>query len=311
MVLPVPRIDLLTLGESFEDLVFSGLPRLPRPGEEIKTSTFLKTVGGGALITGVAAARLGLRVRVLSGTGPDAAMRLRQEGVSVVNLRRAGEPHAITAALSTKSNRSFVTFNGVNDVLEERLARALPRERARHVHFAFFPRDCRNWTAIVEACRARVISTSWDFGWNEGLLADRAFPRLLRALDYTFLNEQEMLLYGRRRDPRGALGVWRRHPRTIVLKLGARGSRLLAPGVDVSVRAPRVRVVDTTGAGDAFNGGFLYALLRGRAARDCLTAGNFVGAMSARAAGGLDALPRARDLPPALRRGGAARRGQA
>jgi len=307
MVWAVPRAELLTVGEAFEDLVFSGLRRLPRPGEEIKTSTFMKTVGGGALITAVAASRLGLRVRVLSGLGPDAAARLRHEGVGVANVKRPGEPHAITAALSTGTNRSFVTFNGVNDVLEARLARALPRERAAHVHFAFFPRDCRRWTAVVEACRARIISTSWDFGWNEGLLADRGFPDLVRALDYTFLNEQEMRLYARRREAARALAVWRRHPRTVVLKLGPRGSRLLSPDLDVSARAPRVKAVDTTGAGDAFNGGFLYALLRGFPPRACLAAGNFAGAMSTRMAGGVDALPRARELPAALRRRRAAR----
>lgn len=304
----VPGADLLTVGEAFEDLVFSGLPRLPRPGEEIKTSQFLKTVGGGAVITAVAAARLGLRVRVLSGLGPDAVLRLRREGVGVANVRRNNEPHAISAALSTRTNRTFVTFNGVNDVLEGRLAAPLRRARARHVHFAFYPHDCRRWTAVVASCRGRGMTTSWDFGWNEGLLADRGFPRLLRELDFTFLNEQEGLLYSRRSDARGSIAVWRTHPRAIVLKLGRRGSRWLSADADLTERAPRVRAVETTGAGDAFNGGFLYAWLRGLPPRACLAAGNFAGAMSTRAAGGLDALPRARDLPPALRDARASRR---
>ena len=303
----MPRVELLTVGEAFEDLVFSGLPRLPRPGEEIKTSQFMKTIGGGAVITAVAASRLGLRTRVLSGLGPDAVIRLERERVRVANLKRPGEPHAITAALSTGSNRSFVTFNGVNDVLESRLAAPLARERSRHVHFAFYPHDCRRWTAIVEECRARGVTTSWDFGWNEGLLADRAFPGLVRALDYTFLNEQEMLLYARRTSARAAVSVWRSHARPVVLKLGRRGSRWVSADLDVSEPAPRVRAVDTTGAGDAFNGGFLYGLLRGLSPRACLKAGNFAGAMSTRAAGGVDGLPAGRDLPRALRVRGARR----
>src|SRR5690606_4194245 len=122
--------------------------------------------------------------------------------------------------------------------------------------------------------------------------------------------EQEMLLYSRCRSEARAVAVWRRHPRTVVLKLGARGSRLIAPDLDISARPPRVKAVDTTGAGDAFNGGFLYALLRGLPPRACLAAGNFAGAMSTRAAGGLDALPRARDLPAALRRVRPAARGR-
>jgi sugar/nucleoside kinase (ribokinase family) len=82
-----------------------------------------------------------------------------------------------------------------------------------------------------------------------------------------------------------------------VIKLGKRGSRWIADALDLRAPAPRLRAVDTTGAGDAFNGGFLFALLGGRPPRDCLRAGNFVGARSTLAAGGLDALPRGRDLP--------------
>jgi len=55
--------------------------------------------------------------------------------------------------------------------------------------------------------------------------------------------------------------------------------------------------VDTTGAGDAFNGGFLVGMLRGRSPRECLRIGNFVGARSTLAAGGVSRLPRGDELP--------------
>lgn len=299
----VPRAELLTVGEAFEDLIFIGLVRLPRPGEEVKTSAFVRTIGGGAVITAVAAARLGLSVRVLSGLGEPAVSRLRSERVAVANLKQPREPHAITAALSTTTNRSFVTFNGINDVLEQRLKVAVPRERARHVHFAFYPHDCARWTRTVEACRARGMTTSWDFGWNEGLVADRSFPALVEALDYVFLNEQEALLYSRQRRLSAALRAWRQHPHAVIVKLGPRGSRWLSRAVDLAAPPPRVRSVDTTGAGDAFNGGFLAALARGQRPSRCLRTGNVVGALSTRAAGGVDGLPRLADLPLPLRRG--------
>ena len=82
-----------------------------------------------------------------------------------------------------------------------------------------------------------------------------------------------------------------------MIKLGKDGSHWIAEAVDLRAPAPRVRAVDTTGAGDAFNGGFLFALLGGRPPRECLRVGNFVGARSTLAAGGLDTLPRRRDLP--------------
>lgn len=302
MFRPVPRAELLTAGEAFEDLIFLGLDRLPRPGEEVKTSEFLQTIGGGAVITAVAAARLGLRARVLSGLSDQAVARLRVERVAVANFRQRGEPHAITAALSTRSNRSFVTFNGVNDVLEPRLTTAVGRERARHIHFAFYPHDCARWARIVESCRARSMTTSWDFGWNEGLLTDRRFPALVEAVDYVFLNQQEAVLYSGQRSLGAAMRRWRRHPRAVIVKLGPLGSRWLSGELDLAEPAMKVKSVDTTGAGDAFNGGFLAALVRGLRPESCLKAGNAAGALSTRAAGGLDGLPHLTDLPASLRR---------
>lgn len=297
----VRRADLLTVGEAFEDLVFVGLERLPRPGEEVKTSRFLATIGGGAVITAITGARLGLRSRVMSGLGRTAAARLRAEGVGVANLRRPTELHAITAALSTAHDRSFVTFNGVNDVLERRLLAARGRLRARHVHFAFYPRSCGRWVPVLRELRAAGIASSWDFGWNEGLLADRRFPALLAAVDYVFVNELEAPLYARRRTLDAALAAWRAAPHHTIVKLGAGGSRWLARDRDVHAPAPRVRAVDSTGAGDAFNGGFLCGVLRGMPPRACLRLGNFVGARSTLRAGGLDGLPTRARVPAALR----------
>ena len=294
-------LELVTIGEAFEDLIFSNLDRLPRPGEEIRAPTFVRTVGGGAVITAVAAARLGVGCRIVSGLSAAAAVRLRRERVRVLNVRCGGEPHAVTAALSTTANRAFVTFSGVNDRLEPRWLDAAGRVRGRHVHLAFYPRRCDRWTAIVESLRARGISTSWDFGWNEALVRDRRFPALVAALDFVFFNEQEARLYARRATLRAAAAYWRTHGRNVVIKMGRRGSRWIGP--DGSVQAPprRVRAIDTTGAGDAFNGGFLCARLRHRPPRRCLDIGNYVGAMSTRAAGGIDALPHADEMPPALR----------
>jgi sugar/nucleoside kinase (ribokinase family) len=279
----VGRIDLVTVGETFEDLIFVGLPHLPRPGEELKSGRLTATVGGGAAITAVAAARLGARVAAITALSTDAAARLRRERIVVTNLRRAGEPHAVTVALSTMADRSFVTFNGVNAWLQPRLASALTRRRGRpvHVHFALSPDRCAAWTRIVARLRARGVSTSWDFGWDESLPRRDGFGSLVAETDIVFANEPESALYAR------AL----RRARTAIVKLGSRGSRWIARDLDLRAAAPSVRVVDTTGAGDAFNGGFLYALLTGHQPRACLEIGNFVGAQSTRAPGGIDALP--------------------
>jgi sugar/nucleoside kinase (ribokinase family) len=290
----VPVFDLVTAGDAFEDLVFAGLPRLPRVGEEIRTKQFARTAGGGALITAVAAARSGLRCRVISALHPAAAALLIGEGIAVTNLRRPHEEPAISAALSTPHNRTFVTFTGVNDRLESRLFAPLRRVAARHVHFAFCPSRCVRWRPVLASLRRRRITTSWDFGWNERLLGDPGFLPLVDALDYFLLNEQEAALYARKPRLSSAFAFWKRRTGCTVVKLGRRGSCWLSPDLDITIPARAVRVVDTTGAGDAFNGGFLAARLRGAPPGKALQAGNRLGARSARRAGGVDALRRDR-----------------
>ena len=293
----MPRIDLLTVGEAFQDLIFVGLPHLPRRGEELKTANFVSTTGGGAIITATAAARLGVRTTVISGLSREAVRGLRNDHVRIVNLRRETEAHAVSVSLSTARDRSFVTFNGVNDRLQPRLPAAIARRPAAHVHFAFSPDDCARWIRIVERLRARGATTSWDFGWNPSLLRQRGFGGLVGSLDFVFLNEAESTMYARTRRSGTAIAHWRRSARNTIIKLGRRGSRWLTATRDLTAPAPRVPAVDTTGAGDAFNGGFLYALLGGRPPRECLRIGNFVGARSTLAAGGLSGLPRRSELP--------------
>ena len=301
----MPASRLLTAGEAFEDLVFVGLDRLPGPGEEVKTDAFHATVGGGAVITAVGAARLGVPTAILSALGDSAVRRLKAERVHVTNLKRAGEPHAISAALSTATDRTFVTFNGVNARLEPRLLRALGGSAGpaadTHVHLALCPVNLDAWRRLVTRLRRRGVTVSWDFGWNEGLAADEALPALMDAVDLVFLNELEAPLYAHATSLDDAYPRLRTARSNVVVKLGALGSRWLRADGDVVMPAPVVEAVDTTGAGDAFNAGFLAAWMRGASPATCLATGNSVGAASTRAAGGLDALPTARQLPRLLR----------
>jgi sugar/nucleoside kinase (ribokinase family) len=89
------------------------------------------------------------------------------------------------------------------------------------------------------------------------------------------------------------LGRWVRVP---VVKLGPDGSLAVRNGKILRVKSIRVRTVDATGAGDAFNGGFLHGYLAGWPLEECLRAGNVCGALATTEAGGSSALPTRRSL---------------
>jgi sugar/nucleoside kinase (ribokinase family) len=287
----VPAARLLSIGEAFEDLIFVGLERLPRLGEEVRTREFSATIGGGAVITAVAAARLGVDVTLASGLSAAGEARLRAERIRVINLRKRGEPHAVTAALSAGAERAFVTFDGVNARLEPRMAGVLRGTRATHVHLAFYPRNTAAWKRRALELRKKGIDTSCDFGWNDELARDPGLTDLLDAMNIVFVNEREAALYAGAADLPASLPFWEGRRSIVVIKLGADGSRAIVNGVSCMVPAPRVNAVDTTGAGDAFNGGFLSGWLRGASVVQCLKMGNRIGAASTRKPGGIEALP--------------------
>ena len=106
------------------------------------------------------------------------------------------------------------------------------------------------------------------------------------------MNRDEALAYSGARSLTQALDRWRAAPTLVVVKLGAAGARVVGSAANIRERAVTVRVVDTTGAGDAFDAGFLAGRLRGLGLRDSLQLANRVGALSTRRAGGIAGLPR-------------------
>ncbi|HWZ25351.1 MAG TPA: carbohydrate kinase family protein, partial [Verrucomicrobiae bacterium] len=102
-------------------------------------------------------------------------------------------------------------------------------------------------------------------------------------------------------DPRlilqhfGKMGV-----RTVALKLGPAGGALLSDGTITFCEPIMIQSLDTTGAGDCFDAGFLYAWLRGDNPQNCLKAGTICGALSTRCLGGIDGFPTVAELDAQL-----------
>ncbi|MEO5763537.1 MAG: carbohydrate kinase family protein, partial [Vicinamibacteria bacterium] len=245
-----------------------------------------------ATITAAAAARLGVSTRIISALSDGAVARLRGESVQVTNLKKRGEQHAITAALSTPQDRAFVTFDGVNRVLGPRFVAAIEKTQARIVHCALCPRDIPPLVQAIRQLRERGALVSFDFGYDLDLARDAHLPKLLAEVDYLFINEAEATLYSKRNTLARAESFWQEHARNTILKIGPKGSRWISSRGVIEESAPKVRAVDTTGAGDAFNAGFLAGLLSSLTPNRSLRLGNTVGARSTLAMGGLDGLPR-------------------
>ena len=145
---------------------------------------------------------------------------------------------------------------------------------------------------LLHAVRRNGASVSLDVGWHVSWLRDpRSLPAISR-FDIYFPNESEGRALTGETEPEKMLRRFERAgARRVALKLGACGAALLWDGeILLEVGLP-VEPVDTTGAGDCFDAGFLYAWLAGAPPRICLRAANICGALSTEAYGGVSAFP--------------------
>ena len=190
----------------------------------------------------------------------------------------------------------MVTYFG--DTIDSLEACEVPLEkiRARHIHVGSFFLQTHlqpGLTELFRQARALGMTTSLDAGWDEHGRWKRALGDVLSQTDYFFPNEREAACIAGTEDMEDAARRIAAMGCTTVVKMGARGSIACdRQGKLHRAKAFRVQPVDTTGAGDSFNAGFLVAALAGKTLEECLEYGNAVGAVSVCYEGGTSHCPR-------------------
>jgi sugar/nucleoside kinase (ribokinase family) len=291
-------LDVTIVGEIYLDHVFSGFARWPRPGEEVLTDTYTKELGGGAATTACGLAKIGRSVSLMGLIGASDAQwiysRLDTFGVHYDSLLAMEGATGVTVSVSTLQDRSFFTHTGLNRDLGAHLMSdqaVAHMTRARHVHFSM-PLSREVAEHVLPRLRTAHCTTSLDVGYQPDWLGDSVNAATLREIDHFLPNEKEAELLCGQASENGyfsrtkALGL-----RAATLKLGARGAMTEYAGQRYHAQPPVVKAIDTTGAGDAFNVGFIDGLLDDctpvvRLQRACIS-----GALSTQSAGALNGLP--------------------
>lgn len=289
--------DVTVIGEIYLDHVFSGFTDWPGPGEEIFTDQYAWELGGGAVTTACALARLGRKVQLIGIVGEDqlpmVEARLASFGVATDKIIRSSDRTGVTVSISTAKDRSFFTYRGANRQLVEHLRRdtSLLNKVAevRHVHLAM-PLVPDDSSLILPLLKQKGATISIDVGHHINWLKDKRSLEIVRSIDYTMPNEKEAVIVAG--TPAGYLKLCRSlGVRHALVKLGSAGAMMLSDGTEYKVTPPTVDTLDTTGAGDAFDAGFIDGVLSGLTPRQCIERGCVCGALSTRAAGALQALP--------------------
>jgi len=291
----VCEYDLVVIGEINPDLILTGRDLTPRFGEERLVEGAMLTIGSSSVILACGAARLGLRTAFVGVVGDDEmghfmlrAMRAR--GVDTSACVVAPElSTGLSVILSQPHDRAILTHMGAISALRaDQVDRSVLR-RARHVHVgSYFLLDALrpDVSSLYSEARAMGLSTSMDANWDPRESWDGGLAKVLSLCDVLMPNRAEVLAMTGGSDLDTALDVLAAQVPIVAVKLGADGG-LVRHG-ETLVRAPAlpVRVVDTTGAGDSFDAGFLYGYLNGWSLERSLRLACACGSLTTRVPGG-------------------------
>jgi sugar/nucleoside kinase (ribokinase family) len=292
--------DLLVLGDVNPDLVLTGDVEPAFGQAERLVDEARLTVGGSGAIVATGAARLRLRVGFCGVVGDDPFGRflrdeLEHRGVEVGGLVvDAARPTGVTVVLARPDDRAILTHAGTIADLRIDLIDRARLERARHVHVSsYFLQQslAPELPALFGRVRAGGATTSVDPNWDPSGRWDGGLRDLLGHTDVFLPNATEATRIAQVPELADAVLALAERAGVVVAKTGA-GGALAAHGERlVRAAAPTIDVLDTTGAGDAFDAGYLASMLAGDPLERSLAIANACGALSIRAVGGVDAQP--------------------
>jgi sugar/nucleoside kinase (ribokinase family) len=291
--------DILVAGEINPDLILSG-DVLPEFGQVEKlVDKAVLAIGSSSAIFACGAARLGLRVAFIGVCGDDLfgqfmLDQMRRRGVNVAPvIVRPGGATGLSVILSTGVDRAILTSPGLTTALRAEEVTDALLSQARHLHVAsYFLQDALRpgLAGLFTRARALGLSTSLDTNYDpSGQWL--GFEQLLAVTDVFLPNEAEAISLSGAVDISAAAAHLGCQVAWLGVKLGASGALAVSGEQTVTAPAIPVQVVDTVGAGDSFDAGFLYGFLNGWTLERATRLACACGALSTTAAGGTAAQP--------------------
>ena len=295
----VTVIDILVAGEINPDLILTGdvEPVFGQVEKLVDSATL--TIGSSAAIFACGAARLGLKVAFIGVCGQDTfgqfmldEMRKRRVDVRHVSTRLDGQT-GLSVILNRHADRAILTLPGlIGSLTADQITDELLRQ-SRHLHVAsyFLQTGLQpDLPALFQRARALGLTTSLDPNYDPS----GHWEGLGEVLPHTSIflpNRDEALAITRTKDVEAAARQLASMADLVVIKLGAEGALAATSNRMLRADSIPVSIVDSIGAGDSFDAGFLFGHLEHRPIEASLRLACVCGALSMRAAGGTAGQP--------------------
>jgi sugar/nucleoside kinase (ribokinase family) len=295
-------LDVVTLGIACADVVVRPVDALPKRGTLAIVPELEIHLGGLAAVTATVLCQLGAKAAFVGAVGRDGfgdyiLRTLESEGVDVRGvLRRDGLGSSATVVLvDGTGERTFLHHLGTNATVTDADVDMEFVGQARVLHWggpAVTPGlDGAPAGRILERARAAGLKTSVDTVFDaRGVWLPHIEPSL-RHLDIVMSSIKEAQKYTGRQEPEEIADFYLGYGAEVaVIKLGKDGIFAKSESESVCLPGHRVDVIDTTGAGDAACGGFLYGYLQGWELERSVRLANAVGGLTVQAMGGAEAI---------------------
>jgi sugar/nucleoside kinase (ribokinase family) len=291
--------DILVAGEINPDLILTGdvVPAFHQKEQLLDSATL--TIGSSSAIFACGAARLGLKVAFIGVCGDDIFGRfmLNEMGrhgldVSHVILRKDGAT-GLSLILNQGSDRAILTHPGLIGALRDSDIPDALLQEARHLHIAsyFLQTSLQpDLPGLFRRARSFGLTTSLDPNYDPSETW-AGFDELLPLTNVLLPNEKEALSLSGESQADPAADKLGSRVETLGIKLGAQGALGVRRGETVRAESIPVNVIDTVGAGDSFDAGFLYGYLHGWSLERSLRLGCACGALSTQSSGGTGGQP--------------------
>jgi len=292
------KFDVVIAGELNLDLILYGLPeQLPEERELLATNLNV-TLGSSSAIVAHNLAALGSRVGFVTrlGTDPLGKIALEHLGESGVDLSRVvtakGSTTGLTVILPHQKERHILTYPGamfemnIDDIDVDYL------RSGRHFHMSSLFLH-KGLTAEIPGLFRRMkeagLSTSLDTNDDPDDRWDGVLDKVLPYVDVLLPNAREACKIAHTDNASQAIEILAAKVPTLAVKMGSQGATGRRGTESVEVPPLNVQVVDSVGAGDSFDAGFLSKYLQGAGLRECVEHGNLAGALCTQRSGGTEA----------------------
>jgi len=298
------RFDVVGFGALNVDKLFK-VNKIASAEEESFVTDFEEACGGSAANTMIGLARLGCKVGFIGKVAEDREGKMlfedfRGESVDTngIIMAKYGRSGTAMGFVDERGERALYVDPGVNDTIEFDEINKEHVFQTRFLHLTSFvgEKSFQTQERLLETL-PKTIRVSLDIG---ELYARKGLNALEPIMSRTFVmmpNAKELQILTKKGDyKRNAEVLLEKGVKIVAVKLGSKGCYVTDGKEDSMVEAFKVKVVDTTGAGDAFCAGFLYGLISGKSLYECGRIGNFVASKCIMKMGARPGFPRIEDL---------------